>query len=906
MSTSFNDYDFIERMADQFRASSSNFFGPMDRSVDVILLNNNTRVLNQEILKYRKIRIDIISNKPLTLSARIEFQTRYIPDSLKSEFRNKTFENVNELVTYVMEKIELRGTFPTRVSVINALGNIEPSSYNTFANQYPEVEQRISSGGPITSAEVAELIEKYRIDPNLFEENATDNIRNVLGIMQRSFSGMGLGLGLMGSFCSLMNNVYGTNAGVRDFLGTSASFSGDLSRVIDSISPRVSEMLSGVQSVASLVQNVRDASSSMQTSTQSAFQLIASAMDIIMTFFDKETGSPSKIEIEWDFVTIKEAIEAAIDDNEQEKSLFVLAKAIGDRSLADFNDDGVVDNDDLIILQEYIDEELEPGEIIEYIDQIMIPYMLENIENYKEYTKYSTSSENPEGVDISGVVQSLSSALNLFGSPSSPTSGDFGLSQLEVMINEIGSIENDIRNLVANLSNNVPVNIDSILSRIGNVRNSAENVSGSIFGDMRSTLNEFRNTTEEALTVAESVSVSDPTRTNQIQAARQQAVGENITRVLNISARATSEIVPILSQRLTNLETLLRSSAATGIINTIEQRLTSVVDQSAQQLRTVADTLSVTSLDNGFNFNMRSSFARFSALRARALVATEPGSVEHVQDVIRGNIANSTNGFRELNRESVEFIALRFCNMAGEIERMYNELIEPAQQMIDQSRTVTNQLEGPSNENSLRAIQAGAIRFPSSARLVAADMVSIVPATLTIDRSTGRSTPPPNGTLTDRERGPLPPLPAEFADLPRDRDVRGNVWKGLIRYNLGDRTIRRLRATRLPDNMGWDGIFYHGGRNDIGVDMLRRFILLVRAWQQSGGRVPLTVNSAYRPGDVTSSGRPSLHSRGIALDISMPPSDQRRFAALARSFGFGGTGFYSSFIHIDTGPTRQW
>lgn len=50
----------------------------------------------------------------------------------------------------------------------------------------------------------------------------------------------------------------------------------------------------------------------------------------------------------------------------------------------------------------------------------------------------------------------------------------------------------------------------------------------------------------------------------------------------------------------------------------------------------------------------------------------------------------------------------------------------------------------------------------------------------------------------------------------------------------------------------------------------------------------------------------SLHMRGRAIDIRLPgvPMTELRDAAL--DLGVGGVGYYSRFIHLDTGPVRHW
>ena len=74
---------------------------------------------------------------------------------------------------------------------------------------------------------------------------------------------------------------------------------------------------------------------------------------------------------------------------------------------------------------------------------------------------------------------------------------------------------------------------------------------------------------------------------------------------------------------------------------------------------------------------------------------------------------------------------------------------------------------------------------------------------------------------------------------------------------------------------------------------------------------PLIVNSAYRSPEHNKrvgGAKASKHLEGIAFDISMANHDPVTFIAAARKAGFKGIGTYprSNFVHIDTGPGRNW
>lgn len=74
---------------------------------------------------------------------------------------------------------------------------------------------------------------------------------------------------------------------------------------------------------------------------------------------------------------------------------------------------------------------------------------------------------------------------------------------------------------------------------------------------------------------------------------------------------------------------------------------------------------------------------------------------------------------------------------------------------------------------------------------------------------------------------------------------------------------------------------------------------------------PMIVHSAYRSPQhnrKVGGAKNSMHLKARAFDISMSNHDPAAFEAAARACGFTGFGFYpkQNFMHIDTGPARQW
>lgn len=93
------------------------------------------------------------------------------------------------------------------------------------------------------------------------------------------------------------------------------------------------------------------------------------------------------------------------------------------------------------------------------------------------------------------------------------------------------------------------------------------------------------------------------------------------------------------------------------------------------------------------------------------------------------------------------------------------------------------------------------------------------------------------------------------------------------------------------------------GVDPVALDRLQRLRIRLGA--------PLILNSAFRSPEhnrAVGGAKASQHLKGRAFDVSMTNHDPEQFEAAARAVGFTGFGFYqqNDFIHVDTGPPREW
>jgi uncharacterized protein YcbK (DUF882 family) len=160
-------------------------------------------------------------------------------------------------------------------------------------------------------------------------------------------------------------------------------------------------------------------------------------------------------------------------------------------------------------------------------------------------------------------------------------------------------------------------------------------------------------------------------------------------------------------------------------------------------------------------------------------------------------------------------------------------------------------------------------------------------------------------------------LPDQDDDLPED----GKKYELRLARQGGGfiDVVYRVGDTYLPDALDKLSQFLHDSHNDEvksydprTFDLLHT--MLARLDRSSSvieilcGYRTQETNDALRASGTTNAAEHSQHIEAKAIDIRVPgvPAVQLRDAAL--QLGAGGVGYYpaSQFVHVDTGPVREW
>jgi uncharacterized protein YoxC len=871
--TSFNDEAFNRRMN---------------------LLSVAAKQLNKEIDSYRGIKNNICLNTAIDQNIRDRFLS-LIPKERRQLLKDANPRTIRELFLFFeVNRAFFQDIFRTQEEVIAVARVVYPNISPSFADEFPALADRINRNGRITVTELSQFVEREGINIESLGSQLDANSRNIMNLFNQFVSGLGSAAQVMGDFCSLTENFFSLVQGQRDILDGAQSLAGDLNRIAQNLPSFIGEITERAQSILGLIQNIRNLSQGMQVNMQEAISLLGQALGIIMSFFPDSSGAPSgKFEITWNLEKIRDDLDAA-------NTVFEVVISATNKPLGDINQDGSITQEDVDLFTDYIDgANTITDSTTSYIEDTMFTYMIDNIEVFAEYAEFPSGSSSGS---FAQTVSDFKQAFDFLAGIAGGGGGDFGQNIINQMLSQVSGMISEIQQLIgvaqsiSQLVSNQRVEIGSVLNTLQQLQGSSIQAISSIFNDFNEIQTRFRTTVERSLGEAEAVSVSNPTRTREVSESNVEAHSQNVSAATRNLGQIMNELGPQLNSGLNTIRGLMENLAATGILENTASQLRGVVGQSINQLQSRISTLEVERLSNQYDFNMTPVFARFATEVARAREATTDDARRNMEGIVDGHVALAAERYRNLNRRDVDFVASRFCQFAGEIERVYRDITRPAEQMIQQNADSLSELRSAESDTTTqRAIAAGAIRLPREARVSAAQRAGAsIPATVAtpyVNPNTGRrTTVPPPGAAPSEGYGPTPIVPTSYGNLPSFDDLKNNqVWNGLFRFGGG--------MNRSRNN--WDPIL----RLPEGVDMLRKFLNVANTWKVTGGP-PLVIISAFRRGARTPSGRVSEHSLGRALDVEMRGRiNQIRLMNIAYNAGFRGFGsytLYGGFVHIDT------
>ncbi len=163
-------------------------------------------------------------------------------------------------------------------------------------------------------------------------------------------------------------------------------------------------------------------------------------------------------------------------------------------------------------------------------------------------------------------------------------------------------------------------------------------------------------------------------------------------------------------------------------------------------------------------------------------------------------------------------------------------------------------------------------------------------------------------------------IPYDDDDVP-DGSEDGQKFELKLARQSGEiiDVVYRVGDTYIPEALDQLSSFLHDSHNDEVKDYdPRTFDVLhtiLAKLDRSSSMIEILsayrtqeTNDALRASGTTNAAEHSQHIEAKALDIRVPgvPAANLRDAAL--SLGAGGVGYYpkSQFIHVDTGPVREW
>lgn len=304
------------------------------------------------------------------------------------------------------------------------------------------------------------------------------------------------------------------------------------------------------------------------------------------------------------------------------------------------------------------------------------------------------------------------------------------------------------------------------------------------------------------------------------------------------------------------------------LISNLKSQILSVFNKIVEKVKSAIENFTFQNILRRLNtFINDTIIGKILQLKDEALRFFSKENLDRFLRRIGNLIDYAINLFKNPSLEEIQFLIYRFCAFATRVETSISLIKRPLDNYANSFDSTYRILSSSGNQNTARAIRAGALRYaPSYSGNVINNMV---------DKQVEAGNPPP---------------------------IRTEEIDGVTKWNEGK------GDSRIKFRGGWVPVLGEEGWTRLQPEVRIRLMKLQEAFGKQ-----LIVNSGYRsPAYNRSVGgaAKSLHMDGMAVDITwsgITISSREEFIRKAREIGFRGIGRYGTrFVHIDIGPRREW
>jgi hypothetical protein len=332
-----------------------------------------------------------------------------------------------------------------------------------------------------------------------------------------------------------------------------------------------------------------------------------------------------------------------------------------------------------------------------------------------------------------------------------------------------------------------------------------------------------------------------------------------------------------LDTTIQSLKNFALNFSLSALLSRLKNSVLSIIDKVVAQAKSIIENLSLASVSSKIlqlvaKIN-ESIYENFQVIKTSALSFFDKENVDNYKSGVEKLIDYAMSIFKSPTIQEVQFLLYRFCSFAALIENSISALKNPVESYINSYAETISILQSSSSRNTARAIAAGAIRYDIQVRRTGINI----------------------GNELYEQAGNPPLLTAEdYEDITPWNNGRGDSRITFVGGSFSDPMVGRD---------GWDKI------------NPRAKTQLMRVQREFGRKLELVsgyrsreYNDALRRRGVGAA-RNSLHISGLAMDVRWAGFNRQsmeEFIDIALRNGFTGIGRYSSFVHIDIGPRREW